>query len=68
MISFITYTFFTIVCSTLRTRKLLMDRTIFKRQLYANFVLTHSVAVTTNELEIIDFPPLKLTETSRVLK
>lgn len=32
------------------------------------FLLTHSVAVTINELEMTDFPPLKLTETSRVLK
>lgn len=33
-----------------------------------NLLLTHSVAVTVSELERWDFPLIKLTETSRVLK
>lgn len=33
-----------------------------------SFVLTHSVAVTVKDLEMADFPSLKLMETSRVLQ
>lgn len=57
-----------LVCNNTENPYFFPDKIIFKREFYANFLLTHSVAVTTKELEMTDFPPLKLTETSRVLK
>lgn len=52
----------------MKVHKLFLERVIFKKVTLCEQGLTHSVAVTVSEPEMTEFPPLKLTETSRVLK